>query len=111
MGLQRVGHDWMANSINLGKLYKLGQTPRDGEGQEGLVCCSPWGHEELDMTGQLNNSNNSINFLLDLWFYAIFIFCAFIELNELNCVIITGKKTTPEKKSCGHLDKCRKSSW
>ena len=49
------------------------------------------------MTGQLNNSNNSINFLLDLWFYAIFIFCAFIELNELNCVIITGKKNQPRK--------------
>ena len=21
-----------------------------GDGQEGLVCCSPWGHKELDMT-------------------------------------------------------------
>ena len=20
---------------------------RDGEGQESLVCCSPWGHKEL----------------------------------------------------------------
>ena len=27
-----------------------------GEGQGGLVCCSPWGHRELDMTGQLNNN-------------------------------------------------------
>ena len=23
--------------------HKLGQTPGDGEGQGGLVCCSPWG--------------------------------------------------------------------
>ena len=23
-----------------------------------MVCCSPWGHEELDTTGQLNNNNN-----------------------------------------------------
>ena len=30
--------------------HELGQTPRDGEGQGSLVCCSPWGHEELDMT-------------------------------------------------------------
>ena len=32
----------------------------DGEGQGGLVCCSPWGHKELDMTGRLNNSNTLI---------------------------------------------------
>ena len=31
-------------------LSKLGV--RDGQG--GLVCCSPWGHKELDMTEQLN---------------------------------------------------------
>ena len=30
--------------------YELGQTLEDGEGQEILVCCSPWGHEELCMT-------------------------------------------------------------
>ena len=26
------------------------QTPGVGNGQEGLVCCDPWGREELDMT-------------------------------------------------------------
>ena len=25
-----------------------------GDGQGGLVCCSPWGHKELDTTEQLN---------------------------------------------------------
>ena len=25
-----------------------------GEGQGSLVCCSPWGHKESDMTEQLN---------------------------------------------------------
>ena len=25
-----------------------------GDGQGGLVCCSPWGHKELDTTQQLN---------------------------------------------------------
>ena len=29
---------------------ELGQTPGDSEGQGGLVCCSPWGCEESDMT-------------------------------------------------------------
>ena len=36
--------------------HELGQASGDGEGQEGLVCCSPWGRKELDMTGQLNNN-------------------------------------------------------
>ena len=26
------------------------QTLGDNEGQGSLVCCSPWGHKELDMT-------------------------------------------------------------
>ena len=34
----------------------FGETPGDGEGQGSLMCCSPWGHKELDMTGRLNNS-------------------------------------------------------
>ena len=28
--------------------YEYELTPGDGEGQGGLVCCSPWGHKELD---------------------------------------------------------------
>ena len=28
--------------------------PGVGDGQGGLVCCSPWGHKELDTTEQLN---------------------------------------------------------
>ena len=31
----------------------------DGEGQESLACCSPWGWKELDITEQLNNNNCS----------------------------------------------------
>ena len=34
---------------------ELGQTQGDGEGQGGLACCSPWGHEEAVMPGRLNN--------------------------------------------------------
>ena len=33
------------------------QAPGDGEGQGGLVCCSPWGHKESDTTERLNNNN------------------------------------------------------
>ena len=34
--------------------HEFGETPGDGEGQEDLACYSPWGHEEWDMTEQLN---------------------------------------------------------
>ena len=36
--------------------HELGQTLEDSEGQRGLVCCSPWGHKESDMTSWLNNN-------------------------------------------------------
>ena len=42
------------------KWHEIEQTLGDSEGQGSLVCCSPWGHKELDMTGRLNNSNTLI---------------------------------------------------
>ena len=36
--------------------HKFEQSLGDGEGQGNLVCCSPWGHKESDMTEQLNNN-------------------------------------------------------
>ena len=32
----------------------------DGEGQEDLVCCSPWSRKESDTTEQLNNNNTQL---------------------------------------------------
>ena len=32
------------------KGHEFEQTLGDSEGQESLVCCSPWGHKESDMT-------------------------------------------------------------
>ena len=37
--------------------HEFEQTPGDGEGQGSLVCCSPWGHKESDMTEQITNNN------------------------------------------------------
>ena len=34
------------------------QSPGDSEGQRGLVCCSPWGCKELDMTEGLSTAIN-----------------------------------------------------
>jgi len=39
--------------------HEFEQTPGDSEGQGSLVCCSPWGHKESDMTKQLNNTNHA----------------------------------------------------
>ena len=46
------GHELMAgcNGYRCNE-HELGQTQGDGEGQEGLACCSPWGHKEVEMTG------------------------------------------------------------
>ena len=62
--------------------YELEQTPGDGEGQGSLACCTSWGHEESDMTWQLNNKKNlwpktppksqiifSQNILLIVWWW------------------------------------------
>ena len=38
--------------------HEFEQVLGDGEGQGGLLCCSPWGHKESDMTEQLNNNKN-----------------------------------------------------
>ena len=34
--------------------HEFEQAPGVGDGQGCLVCCSPWGHKESDMTEQLN---------------------------------------------------------
>ena len=36
--------------------HELGQTPGGGEGQGCLVCCSPQGREESEMTWRLSNN-------------------------------------------------------
>ena len=46
-------HHWFSG-------HELEQTPENSEGQGSLMCFSPWGHEQLDMTEQLNNNNTGI---------------------------------------------------
>ena len=52
--------------------HEFEQAPEDGEGQGGLVCCSPWTHKKLDMTEQLNNRTNTYNSLDVLQNYKYF---------------------------------------
>ena len=39
--------------------HEFEQAPGDGERQESLACCSPWGCKELDMTQRMNNNSNT----------------------------------------------------
>ena len=40
-------HHWLEG-------HEFEQAPGVGDGQGSLVCCSPWGHKELDMTERMN---------------------------------------------------------
>ena len=51
-GRQRMRWHYQLNE------HELEQIPGDSEGQESLVCCSPWGCKELDTTQWLNNSKH-----------------------------------------------------
>ena len=44
----RGQNGWMASPTLNG--HEFEQALGDGEGQESLMCCSPWGHKKLDMT-------------------------------------------------------------
>ena len=44
--------------------YEFEQALGDGEGQGSLVCCSPWGRKESDMTEQLNSNKNQKDMLM-----------------------------------------------
>ena len=66
---KRVSENEMAGWYHQCKEHELGQTLGDREGQRGLMCCSPWGHKESDVIGQLNDNNNNrlINFIYKVY--------------------------------------------
>ena len=56
-----AGKDWGqeeegATEDKMVEWHEFEQAPGDIEGQGRLVCCSPWGHKELDRTEWLNNN-------------------------------------------------------
>ena len=53
--LQYFGHLMLREkTLMLGKIERNGhefvQTPGDSEGQRSLLCCTPWGRRERDIT-------------------------------------------------------------
>ena len=53
-GRRRVTEDEMVGWHHQLDGHELEQAVGVSDGQGSLVCCSPWGHKELDMTEQLN---------------------------------------------------------
>ena len=47
--------DGISDLLDMG-LSKFWEMVKDRGGS--LMCCSPWGHKESDMTEQLNTNNN-----------------------------------------------------
>ena len=84
--------------------HEFEQTLWVGDGQGSLVCCTPWGHKELDMTEWLNwlfsfkkegtsdickkwmNYFSSSTFLefTYMWYYALFVFLCLDYLTKHN---------------------------
>ena len=56
-GRRRRGRQRMASPT---QWTEFEQALGDGEGHGSLVCCSPWGGKESDMTERLNNNNTVI---------------------------------------------------
>ena len=83
---------WMASSLNG---HESEQAPGAGDGQGDLVCCSPWGHEDLDTTEQPNWTA----LLLFICFKNVT--CSYynliLEVNSLYMIFYCGKLTA------GHL--------
>ena len=55
--------------------HEFEPAPGDGDGQENLVCCNPWGHKESYMTELMNNKSCNVWPLLQTFFiYPVFKF-------------------------------------
>ena len=52
-------HHWLSG-------HEFEQTCGDSKGQGSVMCCSSWGHKELDTTQQLNNNSNFISVGINL---------------------------------------------
>ena len=74
---RRVSEDEMAGWHHWCNGHELGQI--SGDGETGLVCCSPWGDKELDKTGWLIDNSMSyfaVSPVLDMYAYRYVCICA-----------------------------------
>ena len=64
--------------------YEFEWTLRAGDGQGGLVCCSPWGHKELDTTEQLNWTEFFKMYYQQRFFTLLYVRSQFITVQKLS---------------------------
>ena len=69
--------------------HECEQTPGTSEGQRRLVCWSPWGCKESDMTEHLDNSNNSALSTWFLWERLDFCACHLSQIYPLVSTLVT----------------------
>ena len=101
--------------------HEFEQAPGVGDGWEGLACCSPWGHKELDTTEQLNWTELNWSILMSksvlILFFIIFIYvysfvwyiciymCVYIFRScEVLCVWVKVLVTQLCPTLCEHMD-------
>ena len=63
--------------------HEYEQASGAGDGQGSLACCSPWGHKELDMTEQLNWTEQPFPFLLQYFKSVAFLFDSILDFSSL----------------------------
>ena len=62
--------------------HGFGWTPGVGDGQGGLACRCPWGHEELDTSEQLNQASFAVQGLFS-WMLSHLFISAFVAFTVL----------------------------
>ena len=77
--------------------HEFEQAPRVGDGQGSLVCCSPWGHKESDMTEQLNWSK------LNLQMNIIYPSFTSLYLSSASQPFTRSQKISPKSLMCSPL--------
>ena len=103
--------------------HEFEQALGDGEGQGNLVCCSPWGHKELDMT-EKQHLQQTLSFFFPSWSpfererervsVCVFVCVCVFVLNPrdrltplpLNTHIISGLLQTAHLFYFSHIDSC-----
>ena len=62
--------------------HEVEQTPGYSEGQGSLVCCSPWGHKESDMTEWLNNHHPWTKWVRTVWVHLYRFFFPIVDTQQ-----------------------------
>ena len=65
--------------------YEFGQAPGVTDGQGSLVCCSPWGGKESDLTEQPNNLTFKRDIYIYVCIYTILLTYLFLAVLVLCC--------------------------